>query len=625
MRHLVHHRRATRFVSAHAAFLSLCLIPFCSAILRAQECRAPGADTLRTILFATLRTVPGDISADNKQLALQELVGLLPPPSQLPIAAALDVDGAFLDTATAKRMLVISSGIAFTVDPNGRARDASLLADMRTPAGAKVDALLQLLVRKADSARVLGGLFLGSAADTARLELRLTALPAPDDIKQPFVRVAIAYGRADLRAEPSPNNPAPRYPQSALEQKLGDTVRVRFVVDERGRPESGSIGILRASRQEFSDAVVYVLPYHRFQPAFAGSCAVRSLRVMDFTFGAGKVMSEVVLDADPSALETRQMLGAAGDGDNVVPDNSGGVLNKLVMDGPEQSSLVTTSTRMPVVRSTCSEQAERAPPDSVTGKIVASLRATRGGRIDDRRLVSALEALLPHLPSGETFPFPVDSSGVAWHSALRQATAENLIVPGAVTFKVHPDGRLVELKPVYKFGSIRMISAITRTLRAADSARTLARIVAPGQPVELQLTVGTRAVSGGVSRQLFEFVMAYRTETPAMARDGNRAPRYPHDLQARGADGDVLVQFVVDTTGIADMRTFKVLRSTDHQFSLAVANVIPTYRFYPAQLGSCKVRMYVQMPFAFRMNRESPLSPLPDPSTMYPRFPGSRP
>jgi hypothetical protein len=70
--------------------------------------------------------------------------------------------------------------------------------------------------------------------------------------------------------------------------------------------------------------------------------------------------------------------------------------------------------------------------------------------------------------------------------------------------------------------------------------------------------------------------------------------------------GDVLpaggpVQFVVDTAGLADMRSLKVLRAADAQFARAVADVIPQCQLYPGQLGSCKVQMYVQMPFSFRM------------------------
>jgi hypothetical protein len=332
LRRLEHMPPLTRLL-ARALLGGSCLLPAGIPKLLAQECRLPPPDTLRTVLLATIRTVPSGLSLESRQLALQELVGLLPPGSRLPLGVSLDVGDAFLDSTAARRMLVASSGIAFTVNPNGFIRDASLIEGARTPAGAPVDQLLQRLVRRADSARVLGGMLMGQEAgraDTVRVELRLTAFPEPDDVSQPVVRLAIAYARADRRAEPVPDNPAPRYPKEALDGRLGDTVRVSFVVGEDGRPEGGSVEILRASHKEFSDAVSYVLPYYRFHPARAGDCVVRSLRVMEFTFAGGKVVSEVALDPDPPT-DRRPLLGVSGDEDDAVPDNSGGVLGKLQM------------------------------------------------------------------------------------------------------------------------------------------------------------------------------------------------------------------------------------------------------------------------------------------------------
>jgi protein TonB len=93
--------------------------------------------------------------------------------------------------------------------------------------------------------------------------------------------------------------------------------------------------------------------------------------------------------------------------------------------------------------------------------------------------------------------------------------------------------------------------------------------------------------------------MPYGVLRPAMARESNRNPRYPNQLQVMGVSGQVLVQFVIDTTGRADMRSFKVLRSSNPQFTEAVRTVLPSHRFYPAEERGCKVKMYVQMPFTF--------------------------
>lgn len=81
------------------------------------------------------------------------------------------------------------------------------------------------------------------------------------------------------------------------------------------------------------------------------------------------------------------------------------------------------------------------------------------------------------------------------------------------------------------------------------------------------------------------------------------APRYPPELKSRGVEGDVLVQFVVDTTGLAILETFRVLRSPDPAFTLAVRAWLPKARFSPAEIGGRYVRQMVQQPFSFALAR----------------------
>jgi periplasmic protein TonB len=43
---------------------------------------------------------------------------------------------------------------------------------------------------------------------------------------------------------------------------------------------------------------------------------------------------------------------------------------------------------------------------------------------------------------------------------------------------------------------------------------------------------------------------------------------------------------------------------SDHDlFTNAVRNVLPQYRFFPAELGGRKVKQLVQMPFQFTLNK----------------------
>jgi TonB family protein len=100
-----------------------------------------------------------------------------------------------------------------------------------------------------------------------------------------------------------------------------------------------------------------------------------------------------------------------------------------------------------------------------------------------------------------------------------------------------------------------------------------------------------------LARAFFEFEVQKQVQTAALSPQ----PRYPPDLKAANVEGEVLVQFVVDTMGRAELRTFKVLRSTDMGFSQAVRRVLPDLRFYPAEIGGRKVRQMVQQPFTFRL------------------------
>jgi protein TonB len=70
-------------------------------------------------------------------------------------------------------------------------------------------------------------------------------------------------------------------------------------------------------------------------------------------------------------------------------------------------------------------------------------------------------------------------------------------------------------------------------------------------------------------------------------------------LKAGGIEGEVLAQFVVDTTGRAEAGTFKVLKSSHELFTVAVRNALPSMRFLTAEVGGRKVKQLVQQPFTF--------------------------
>ena len=83
---------------------------------------------------------------------------------------------------------------------------------------------------------------------------------------------------------------------------------------------------------------------------------------------------------------------------------------------------------------------------------------------------------------------------------------------------------------------------------------------------------------------------------------GSTAPQYPSELRAAGVEGQLLAQFVVDTTGLVEPGSFKASNSTDARFTDAVKAALPGFRFSPALLANGrKVRQVVVQPFMFAL------------------------
>lgn len=129
---------------------------------------------------------------------------------------------------------------------------------------------------------------------------------------------------------------------------------------------------------------------------------------------------------------------------------------------------------------------------------------------------------------------------------------------------------------------------LDRTVRVwSDFAPPRSRFAEPGDAVPRQPGVQP----GGVYREYeVERAAAVVATVPA---------EYPGVLRRAGVEGEVLVSFVVDTLGRADMSTFTVLRTTHDLFARAVREAVSRERFSPAEVGATRVRQLVQQPFAF--------------------------
>jgi TonB family protein len=84
------------------------------------------------------------------------------------------------------------------------------------------------------------------------------------------------------------------------------------------------------------------------------------------------------------------------------------------------------------------------------------------------------------------------------------------------------------------------------------------------------------------------------------------APVYPQKLLELKIEGGAYVQFVVDTMGLADTLSFRVISATHAEFAQSVREALPGMRFHPAILRSRKVPQLVEQPFMFKIVMSAP-------------------
>ena len=119
-----------------------------------------------------------------------------------------------------------------------------------------------------------------------------------------------------------------------------------------------------------------------------------------------------------------------------------------------------------------------------------------------------------------------------------------------------------------------------------------------------------KGVAGGIAKGVVggtantdQTYFEFQVEKQVAPAPGNGGPRYPDMLRSANVEGEVLAQFVVDTTGKYEAGTFKVLKSSHDLFTNAVKAALANMKFYPAEVGGRHVKQLVQMPFQFSLNK----------------------
>jgi periplasmic protein TonB len=131
------------------------------------------------------------------------------------------------------------------------------------------------------------------------------------------------------------------------------------------------------------------------------------------------------------------------------------------------------------------------------------------------------------------------------------------------------------------------------------------------KPVTDEADFSGKGVAGGIAKGVVggtgpvgdQTYFEFQVEKQVAPAPGNAGPRYPDMLRSANVEGEVLVQFVVDTTGRVEMGTFKVLKSSHDLFTNSVRQALGSMRFFPAEIGGRRVKQLVQQPFNFTLTR----------------------
>jgi len=93
-----------------------------------------------------------------------------------------------------------------------------------------------------------------------------------------------------------------------------------------------------------------------------------------------------------------------------------------------------------------------------------------------------------------------------------------------------------------------------------------------------------------------------QVDSAAARYDDSAAPPYPPKMLEKKIEGTVGIQYIVDTTGTADVSSIVVLSATHPDFAESVKHTLPQMRFRAAVMNGRKVRQLVQQMFAFKID-----------------------
>lgn len=144
---------------------------------------------------------------------------------------------------------------------------------------------------------------------------------------------------------------------------------------------------------------------------------------------------------------------------------------------------------------------------------------------------------------------------------------------------------------------MRCLAPTCTRLRVLRCCSWLAAILAAAALPRTAWSQATPVSAKGVEQPQAYF--EFQVDKPVLPWPSNRPPHYPDAISVHSHGGEVEVSFVVDSTGHADVSTFKVLSTSDAACAQSVRDALPGMRFYPAEAEGRRVKQLVRQVFRF--------------------------
>jgi TonB family protein len=375
----------------------------------------------------------------------------------------------------------------------------------------------------------------------ARMAMDASPTPGAPTLRRPYYP-----GEVGCPVLPDSTNARPRFPAGLRDAERRYTeVGVRFVVDTSGAVERESVATLPGAEARIDAAARALVRTWRYTPAEWGGRPVRQVVTTTVAF-------------DPEMLEHGPPTFRVGPYGAEYP---------RVMARPGRDGWVHLRHGTWRTQGTFDGYEEWVAPDAVD-EWVRRMRPFLDSVATQRRPKPGP----PRMTAAYTLGYANGGKLILWYPN-GWAPGDTLLRLDALVTGCNGGGRAAE-------------PADTQFLaRLASAARTARRSRATPEPVADRVFA-----AGEVACQAHVPPIRVRQEGfPGYWRYPLRVPA-PPSMEAAHARAEVMASVVVDTTGVADVRTLVAMAGSDPRAVAALRAHLPSVRFRPAQRSGVKVR-----------------------------------